>query len=88
MDNAVLIQGFTLSDIERMVNKAVERKMADFYGRFCNKPPVLITRKDAAKRVGVPLPTIDAYAKAGFLHARHIGGRVFFEEELDAVKSG
>ena len=81
MNNAVLIQNATLDDIEAMVNKAVERRMAEFYDRVRSKPPVLIKRKDAAKMLGISLPTLDMYGKAGILHQRHIGGRVYYEEE-------
>ncbi len=87
INNAVLIQGATLADIEAMVSRAVERRMSEFYNRVKAKQPVLVRRKDAAKMIGRSLPTIDAYAKAGILHARHIGGCVFFDEdELLAVK--
>ena len=87
--NAVLIQNATLSDIERMVDKAVERRMAEFYESIKDKPPVWVRRQDAAKLVGVSLPTLDAYSKAGILHPRHVGGRVFFDEsELLSVKRG
>ena len=85
--NAVLIQSCSLADIEAMVNRAVDKRMKDFYERIKDKPAVLVRRKDAAKMIGRSLPTIDAYAKAGILHARHIGGCVFFEEdELLSIK--
>lgn len=87
INNAVLIQGATLADIEAMVSRAVEKRMSEFYERIKERPPVLVRRKDAAKMIGRSLPTIDAYAKAGILHARHIGGCVFYEEgELLALK--
>ena len=86
-NNAVLIQGATLADIEAMVNRAVERRMHDFYEQVKEKPPVLVRRKNAARMIGRSLPTIDAYAKAGILHARHIGGCVFYDEsELLSLK--
>ena len=82
-----MVQGATLADIEAMVNRAVEKRMAAFYESIRKKPPVLVSRKEAARLIGVSLPTLDAYAKAGILHSRHIGGRVFFlQEELSAVK--
>lgn len=80
-NNAVLIQGATLADIEAMVSRAVEKRMSEFYERVKAKPPVLVRRKDAARMIGRSLPTIDAYAKAGILHARHIGGCVYYEED-------
>lgn len=80
LQNSVLIQGATLADIEAMVSRAVERRMSEFYERIKEKPPVLVRRKEAAKMIGRSLPTLDAYAKAGILHARHIGGCVYYEE--------
>ena len=79
-NNAVLIQGATLADIEAMVNRAVEKRMAEFYERIRDKPPVLVRRKDAAERLGVSLPTLDMYAKHGFIRAKHLGGRVYIDE--------
>lgn len=81
LDNAVLVQGATLADIEKMVDRAIEKRMSAFYDTIREKPPVLVRRKDAAAMIGVSLPTIDGYGKAGILHARHVGGRVFFVED-------
>lgn len=78
--NAVLLQGCTLQDIERMINRAVGERMKAFYESIREKPPVLIKRKEAAQRLGISLPTIDAYAKVQILHAKHVGGRVYFDE--------
>ncbi len=78
--NAVLLQGCTLADIERMINKAVGERMNAFYESIKERPPVLIKRKVAAERLGVSLPTLDMYAKHGFLRAQHLGGRVYFDE--------
>ena len=79
--NAVLIQGVTVANIEAIVERAVERRISAFYERVKSKPPVLVKRKEAARMLGISLPTIDGYSKAGILHARHVGGRVYFEEE-------
>lgn len=78
--NAVLIQGASLEDIQRMVENAVEKRMAEFYDRIKDKPPVLIKRKVAAERLGISLPTLAAYTKAGFLHAKHLGGQLYYDE--------
>lgn len=89
MSNAVLIQGATLSDIERMVNRAVDARMKAFYDSLRRRDSVLVRRKDAAAMLGVSLPTIDKYGRYGILHPRHVGGRVFYEEsELLSVKGG
>ena len=87
--NSVLIQGATLQDIERMINRAVEARMQAFYDSIRKKPPVLIPRKKAASDyLKCSLPTIDAYGRFGILHPKRIGGRVFYEEEELLAKSG
>ena len=78
--NSVLIQGATLADIERMIDRAVAKRMEDFYKSIQPKPDPLIKRVDAAKQLGVSLPTIDNYAKYGILHPRHCGGRVYYAQ--------
>lgn len=78
--NSVLIQGATLADIELMINHAVDARMAAFYESIKEKPPVMIKRKEAAKMLGVSLPTLDAYGKFGILHPKHLGGRVYYDE--------
>ena len=92
MDNiatGVFVQGATLEEIERMVCRAVDRRMAAFVAFLRQEPPVLVRRKDAAAMLGISLPTLDAYGRVGILHPKHIGGRVFYsEDELSAVKSG
>jgi len=81
IQNSVLIQGATLADIERTVDRAVEKRMKAFYDSIREKPPILVKRKDAAKMLGVSLPTIDKYGLYGILHPKHVGGRVFYSED-------
>ena len=83
MQNSVFVQCATLADIEAIVDGAIDRRIKAFYESIRQKPPVLVRRKEAARMIGVSLPTIDAYGKYGILHPRHIGGRVFYlEDEL------
>ena len=87
--NSVLIQGATLADIEKMINRAVDARMQSFYDSIRKKPPVLIPRKKAASDyLRCSLPTLDAYGKFGILHPKHVGGRVYYEEEELLAKSG
>lgn len=78
--NSVLIQGCTLQDIERMINRAVDARMAAFYETIKEKPPVMVPRIEVAKRLGISLPTLDAYGKHNILHPRHLGGRIYYNE--------
>ena len=85
--NSVLIQGATLADIERMINRAVDARMQAFYESIKEKPLVMIKRKEAAKMLGVSLPTLDQYGKFGILHPQHLGGRVYYDEaEIEKYK--
>lgn len=87
--NSVLIQGATLADIERMINRAVDARMKEFYDNIRSKPPVLIPRKKAASDyLRCSLPTLDAYGKYGILHPRRVGGRIFYAEDELLAKSG
>lgn len=90
IDNAVLVQCATLSDIERMVDRAVARRMDEFLVSLrATGSDRLVRRKDAACMLGVSLPTIDSYGRSGILHPRHIGGRVFYSrDEVEALKGG
>lgn len=78
--NSVLVQHATLGDIERMIDKAVERRITAFYDSIRAQKDRKIKRKDAAKLLGVSLPTLDSYSRSGLLHAVHVGGRVYFSE--------
>ena len=78
--NSVLIQGATLADIEHMIDRAVAKRMEDFYKSILPKPDPLVKRVDAAKQLGVSLPTLDNYGKFGILHPRHVGGRVYYAQ--------
>lgn len=78
--NSVLIHGCTLQDIEKMICRAVDARMAAFYETIKEKPSVLVRKKDAARMLGVSLPTLSKYGKFGILHPKHLGGRVFYEE--------
>lgn len=85
--NSVLIQGATLEDIERMVDRAIAKRMEDFYKSIQPKPDPLVKRVDAARLLGVSLPTLDGYGKYGILHPRHVGGRVYYaQSEIDRFK--
>lgn len=82
--NSVLIQGATLADIERMINRAVDARMQAFYEQIQEKPDPLVKRHEAAKMLGVSLPTIDKYGLYGILHPKHVGGRVYYaQSELE-----
>lgn len=90
--NAMLIQGATMNDLESMMSRLLDKKLADIIE---STPKVeespkdgLNKRKDAAKRLQVSLPTLDAWTKAGIINARRIGTRVYYTDKdiNDALK--
>lgn len=85
--NSVLIQGATLADIERMIDRAIAKRMENFYQSIQPKPDPLVKRVDAARLLGVSLPTLDNYGKFGILHPQHCGGRVYYaQSDIDRFK--
>ena len=72
-----------------MIDRAVDKRMRAFYEAVREKPTsVLVSRKDAARIIGVSLPTLDRYGKYGILHPKRRGGSVLYAEaELRAFAS-
>ena len=76
--NCVLIQNATLADIEKMICRAVDARMAAFYQSIREKPETMIHRADAADKLHISKVTLDKYAKFGLLHPKHVGGRIWY----------
>lgn len=90
--NAMLIQGATMSDLESMMSRLLDKKLADIIE---STPKVeespkdgLYKRKEAAKRLQVSLVTLDNWTKIGIINARRIGTRVYYTDKdiNDALK--
>lgn len=85
-NNCILVQCCTMADLERMIDKAVKKAVTKFYEDIQPKEPVYVKRKEAAEMMGVSLPTLDAYAKAGIIHAKHVGGRIYYDKDQLKLK--
>lgn len=90
--NAMLIQGATMSDLESMMSRLLDKKLADIIE---STPKVEESPKDglykrvaAAKRLQISTVTLDAWTKAGIINARRIGTRVYYTDKdiNDALK--
>ena len=90
--NAMLIQGATMSDLENMMSRILDKKLANIIE---STPKVedfpkdtLYKRKDAAIRLQISLPTLDAWTRAGIINGRRIGTRIYYTEKdiNDALK--
>ena len=80
LNNSMLINGITPDGLRKLIQNAVRSELNAFVEAIKPKPDPLIKRHEAAKMLGVSLPTIDKYAKYGILSPRHCGGRVYFAE--------
>lgn len=90
--NSTLIQGMTPSDIESMMSRLLDTKLADIID---STPKVeesprdgLYKRKEAAEKLRISLVTLDNWTKLGIINARRIGTRVYYTEKdiNDALK--
>lgn len=90
--NAMLIQGATMNDLESMMSRLLDKKLANIIE---STPTVeekpkdgLYKRKEAAEKLRVSLVTLDSWTKLGIINARRIGTRVYYTDKdiNDALK--
>lgn len=78
----VLLQTFELSDIRKVVEEVLERKLKSFIPQEKEKL-TLLSRKDTAKLLCISLPTLHDWTKNGTIKAHRIGNRILYK--LDEV---
>lgn len=90
--NSILIQGVTPSDLESMLSRLLDKKLASIID---STPKVestssdrLYKRKEAAEKLRISLVTLDNWTKIGIINARRIGTRIYYTEKdiNDALK--
>lgn len=90
--NAMLIQGATMNELEKMMSRLLDKKLADIVE---STPKVdehpndgLYRRKEAAEKLRISLVTLDNWTKLGIINARRIGTRVYYTDKdiNDALK--
>ena len=91
--NSMLIQGATMSDLESMMSRLLDKKLANILESTPKveespKKGGLNKRKEAAEKLRSSLVTLDAWTKAGIITAHRIGGRVYYTDKdiNDALK--
>ena len=82
----VLLHTFELSDIKKVVEEVLERKLKSFIPQEKEKL-TLLSRKDTAKLLCISLPTLHDWTKNGTIKAHRIGNRILYklEEVNDAL---
>lgn len=85
--DSVLIQGITLNDVAQLLNtiNEIDSKISKVLENISESPKQaangLYKRREAAKKLGVSLVTLDAWAKAGIVNSRKIGTRVYYTQK-------
>ena len=76
MDN-VILSTIPIADLESIVSRVVQRELsAHLKAVPAPDPDELVTRKLAAKYLGLSLPTLHDYTQRGIVTAYRIGSRV------------
>lgn len=80
--NAMLIQGATMSDLESMISRLLDMKLANISTPKVEENPQdrLYKRKAAAGKLQISLVTLDNWTKLGVINARRIGTRVYYTD--------
>lgn len=90
--NSMLIQGVTMGDLESMISRLLDKKLANVLESIPRQEETpkngLNKRKEAAAKLRVSLVTLDAWTKAGIINAHRVGGRVYYTDKdiNDALK--
>lgn len=83
----IILQGIKLEDFLYKVEKTIEQKVNEKIESLQSKPAVTyMTRKEAAKFLGVSLVTLYIWCKSGLLTSYRIGKMVRFRsDEIEAA---
>ena len=76
----VLLTSLELSDIKKVVEEVLERKLNSLnFGE--PKSLKLLTRKETAKTLCISLPTLHEWTKTGSIVGYRIGNRILYKQE-------
>ena len=81
--NSVLIQGATMSDLESMLSRLLDKKLADIIESTLKvdvSPKDRLYKRAAAEKLQISLVTLDNWTKLGVINARKIGSRVYYTD--------
>ena len=74
MENQILIQKATISDLKEMITETMERYLRPAV--VGSNVSSILTRKEAAKMLNVSLPTLHFWTKEGIVKGTRIGSCV------------
>jgi len=86
--NTTSIEIVTPDDLRNIIREVIIEEVPKLMSPHPVPPPTYFTRKEAAKRARITLPTLDKYVEAGRIKAYRLGRRVLFSEEdiLNALR--
>jgi hypothetical protein len=76
MQNSIILQSVSLSDLEALLSKVIDDKMKSIYPASTNVTNKLLTRQATARLLKISLPTLDDWTKTGVIKAKRIGTRI------------
>lgn len=76
MQNSIILQNVSLSDIEALVSKVIDDKIKSITPTPTSVTSKLLTRQETAKLLKISLPTLDGWTNAGLIKAKRVGTRV------------
>ena len=82
--NSILIQGATMSDLESMLSRLLDKKLADIIDSTLkvdvSPKDGLYKRKVAAEKLQISLVTLDNWTKLGIINARQVRSRLYYTD--------
>lgn len=75
MQNSIILQNVSLSDIEALFSKVIDDKMKSI-APTTSVADKLLTRQETARLLKISLPTLDDWTKTGVIKAKRIGTRI------------
>lgn len=75
MQNSIILQNVSLSDIEALFSKVIDDKMKSITPTT-SVTDKLLTRQETARLLKISLPTLDDWTKTGVIKAKRIGTRI------------
>ena len=87
-NNTTSIEIVTPDDLRTIIKEVIIEEVPKLMSPPPVSQPIYYTRKEAAKRTRITLPTLDKYVEAGKIKAFRLGRRVLFTEEdiLNALR--
>ena len=79
---AMLIQGATMSDLEKMMSRLLDKKLTKIVASTTKvekqSKNELYRRQEAADKLRISLVTLDNWTKSGIINSRKIGTRIYY----------